>query len=117
MNATLRTSLIVGASSLLALTVLLGNSDGRDDGPARKLVNSQGCKACHALEGDGGNLAISFENMQANLTHTEIRSQLVNQERKHGNGTIPDFSHLTETELEALVDFIQTISHHSEQQQ
>lgn len=117
MNSMFRTSLIVSASSLLALTVLLGNSDGRDDGPARKLVNSQGCKACHALEGDGGNLAISFESMRTDLSRAEMRSQLSNQERRHGNGTIPDFSHLTETELEALVDFIRTISHHPKQLQ
>ena len=107
-----RIFLIIGAITLLTQTVLMRSSHGLDDGPARKLLNSQGCKACHALEGDGGSLAVSFEGMRADLSGEEIRSQLVNQGGRHGDGAIPDFSHLTDSEREALVDFVQTISHH-----
>ena len=100
-------SLIVGAVSLLGLTVLPVSSYGQDDGPARKLINSQGCKACHALEGDGGTLAGRFEDIRAKLSRAEVRLQLVNQEQRHGNSTIPDFSHLSDKEIDALVNFIQ----------
>lgn len=99
-------SLIIGFASLLGLTVLPANSYGQDDGPARKLINSQGCKACHTLEGDGGTLAGSFEEMRAKLSRTEVRMQLINQAGKHGKGTIPDFNHLAEEEIEALINFI-----------
>lgn len=94
---------------VLTLTILINNSYGLDDGPARKLINSQGCKACHALEGDGGSLAVSFEEMRAHLTRSETWSQLVNQEQRHGNGAIPDFGHLSDADLEALVEFILTV--------
>lgn len=73
---------------------------------ARKLINSQGCKACHTLEGDGGVIAGSFEAMGATLTRAQIRSMLVNPEQQHGKAKIPDFSHLAEEEIDALVDFI-----------
>jgi len=98
--------LIIGVVSLLGLVLLPGGSYGQDDGPARKLINSQGCKACHSLEGDGGTLAGSFEDIGAKLSRAEIQQQLVNQEQKHGNSKIPDFSHLSEEELNALVDFL-----------
>ena len=99
-------ALIIGVVSLLGLALLPARSYGQDDGPARKLINSQGCKACHTLEGDGGTLAGSFEDIRAKLSRAEIRQQLVNQEQKHGKSKIPDFRHLSEEELDALVNFL-----------
>ena len=63
-----RTLLTIGVIFLSALTVLPASSEETDDGPARKLINSQGCKACHALEGYGGTAAGSFEEIRANLS-------------------------------------------------
>ena len=77
-----------------------------DEGAARKLLNSQGCKACHALEGDGSKLATSFEEMRQNLSRIDIRLKLYNQSGKHGNARIRDFSHLSPEELDELVNFI-----------
>jgi mono/diheme cytochrome c family protein len=74
---------------------------------ARKLINAQGCKACHALDGNGGLIAGSFEAMRNQLTRAAVRSSLVNPERKHGNNKIPDFSHLSKKEIDLLVNFIQ----------
>lgn len=108
-----RTYLMTLTISVLTVAVLSNTSYGLDDGPARKLINSQGCKACHALEGDGGSLAVSFEEMRENLTRTEIRSQLVNQEQRHGNGAIPDFGHLSDNDLETLIEFILTVPDHT----
>lgn len=102
-----RRSAILAIIFLLVLAALSAVSSAQDDGPARKLLNSQGCKACHALEGEGGNLAISFEVIRANLSRAEIRQKLVNQEQRHANGSIPDFSHLSEENIEALVVFLQ----------
>ena len=102
-----RTLLIIGVVLLAILTVLPASSEAIDDGPARKLINSQGCKACHTLENDGGTVAGSFEEIREKLSRQEIRRQLVNPARQHGNHTIPDFSHLTEKEIESLVNFLQ----------
>ena len=102
-----RTWLIIAVVLLSTLTTLPARSEEVDDGPARKLFNSQGCKACHTLEGDGGTMAGSFEEIRSRLSRTEIRLQLVNQEHNHGKDTIPDFSHLSEEEITTLVNFIQ----------
>ena len=106
-----RSLLIIGTIFLLGLAALPANSpasnEEQDDRQARKLINSQGCKACHTLEGDGGTMAGSFEEIRASLSRTEVRLQLVNQEHKHGKDTIPDFSHLSEEEIATLVNFIQ----------
>ena len=96
--------------TLLLFTTLLAVTPGQssaDDGTARKLLNSQGCKACHALEGDGGKIATSFEEMRQNLSRIDVRLKLFNQSGAHGNAKIPDFSHLSEEELDELVNFIQ----------
>ena len=92
---------------LASIAAFPANSHAVNDGMARKLINSQGCKACHALEGDGGTLSVSFESMRTRLSRTEIRLQLVNQAGRHGNNAIADFSHLGKTEIDALVVFIQ----------
>lgn len=92
---------------MLGLTSLSAQGAAMDEAGARKLMNSQGCKSCHSLEGDGGKTAASFEDIRARSSRVEIRRQLVNQAHRHGNGRIPDFSHLSDAEIDALVDFIQ----------
>lgn len=77
-----------------------------DNARARKLINSQGCKACHSLEGDGGTLSVSFKIMRETLSRDEIRKRLVNPEKQHGNARISDFSHLDDDDLNALIEFI-----------
>lgn len=96
-----------GTFLLLSLAAWTPLGEAADEGRARKLINSQGCKACHALGGDGGKVAASFEVIREKLTRTAIRQQLVHPDRRHGNGLIPDFSHLSAAEIDALVEFIQ----------
>ena len=82
-------------------------AQAKDDALARKLINSQGCKACHALDGDGSTLFISFAAMREKLSRAEIRAKLVNPVHRHGDDKIRDFSHLSHEEIQALVEFIQ----------
>ena len=95
--------------TLIIVTCLPCRSAADDTALARKLLNSQGCKACHALEGDGGNDAESFKEIRARLSWAEIRLQLVNPERTHARGSMPDFSHLSEAEIEALIYLIKPV--------
>ena len=99
-------TLLIGVLTILAI-IFSPFAHAEDEVKARKLINSQGCKACHALSSDGGVLANSFETMRGKLTREQIRSSLVNPEQKHGNGKIPDFSHLAGKDIDALVNFIQ----------
>jgi len=98
-------SIIATAVILNAIFSPLACAD--DDAKARSLINSQGCKACHTLEGDGGVTAGSFEAMREKLTRAQVRSRLVNPQHKHGNDKISDFSHLPDKDITALANFIQ----------
>ena len=100
---------LTGGLTLVIMTCLPFNSCADDTALARKLLNSQGCKACHSLEGDGGKDAESFEGIRERLSRAEIRSQLVNQERLHAYGKMPDYSHLSEAEISALIYFIKPV--------
>lgn len=96
----------------LAIVAMLSTSflplaQAEERATAINLINSQGCKACHTLNGDGGDIAGSFEAMRSELTRSQVRYMLVNPEQKHGNDKIPDFSHLAEKDIETLVNFIQ----------
>ena len=93
---------------IIALTALSFMVAAKEPEHARKLINSQGCKSCHSLEGHGSNFAVTFESMST-LSRSEIRLQLTNPDGTHGNGNIPDFSHLSTVEIETLVDFISSL--------
>ena len=99
--------LLVIAITIILNAVFLPFAYADNEAEARKLINAQGCKACHTLAGNGGVIAGSFEAMRDKLTRAQVRSQLVNPARKHGNDKIPDFSHLSENEIDVLVNFIQ----------
>jgi mono/diheme cytochrome c family protein len=102
----LRTLSMICGLALIIVTYPLFDSLAKDTALARKLLNSQGCKACHTFEGDGGREAGSFEEMRERLSWAEIRLQLVNQTGTHAGGSMPDFSHLSDEEIEALIYLI-----------
>lgn len=76
------------------------------DALARRLLNSQGCKACHAFEGTGATRGSALDQVGSRLTREQLRSQLVNPQHRHAAGRIADFSHLQNYEIEALTDFL-----------
>jgi cbb3-type cytochrome oxidase cytochrome c subunit len=73
---------------------------------ARRLLNSQGCKACHSFEGTGATRGSDLDKVGSRLTREQLRSQLVNPQHRHADGRIADFSHLQEHEIEALTNFL-----------
>jgi len=102
----LRTLFMIGGLALIIVTYLPFDSLAKDTALARRLLNSQGCKACHTFEGDGGRDAGSFEEMRERLSWAEIRLQLINQPGTHADGSMPDFSHLSDEEIDALIYLI-----------
>lgn len=87
-----------------------GAPSQKQEALARRLLNSQGCKACHKFEGHGTATGPGLEELSVNLNQKELYQALANPEKKHGDGLIPDFSHLRADELEALVSFLHNLS-------
>ena len=73
---------------------------------ARRLLNSQGCKACHRFEGGTTEVAGGLKELSQGLSRAELSRSLVNADHRHGKDLIPDFSHLQPGEIEALVNFL-----------
>jgi len=73
---------------------------------ARRLLNSQGCKACHPFESQGESLAPDLSTVGSRLKKEEIRHRLVSADHRHASGRIADFSHLRSDEIDALVTFL-----------
>jgi len=97
--------------TLLTVQVSLAQTDPREvESRARKLVNAQGCKACHSLQGAGARLASKLENVAQKLTADQIRLSLTNPQKTHGDGNIPDFSHLSTSEVTDLVQFLSSFN-------
>lgn len=73
---------------------------------ARRLLNSQGCKACHRIEEAGATTGPSLEKVGSRLSPEQLRAMLVNPQKRHARERIGDFSHLQDHEIEALTLFL-----------
>ena len=73
---------------------------------ARRLLNSQGCKACHPFEGAEKSLSPDLTKVGGRLSKEQIRSRLVSADHRHASGRIADFRHLSDAEIDALVVFL-----------
>ena len=77
---------------------------------AQRLIDSQGCRACHRLNGAGVGAGIGpeLDKVGSRLTREQLRAKLVNPQKRHANGKISDFSLLSGTEIDALVSYLET---------
>jgi mono/diheme cytochrome c family protein len=75
---------------------------------ARKLVNSQGCKACHQLDKEGGTYAQPLEKIGSHRTREQMRQLLLNGTAPNHDRYMPSYSHLRETETKALIDYLES---------
>lgn len=99
---------------LLALSVLFpvllssvaGAAQPDAEALARRLLNSQGCKACHQIEGAGASTGPNLEKVGSRLTREQLRLTLANPQKQHAAGRIADFSHLLDSEIDALTLFL-----------
>lgn len=73
---------------------------------ARRLINSQGCKACHRLDGEGANSAPDLSKIGRHLNREQLHNILVSSNHLHAAGRIADFSYLQPNEIAALTLFL-----------
>jgi len=96
---------IAAAAVLLLGSATLGLASGAQlRGP--ELVNANGCKGCHIIGEDGGNLGPSLNGVGARLTSEEIRGQLLNPKASNPASIMPAFTDLAQEDLDALVEYL-----------
>ena len=91
---------------LLAALLLLPGLSGADEGTARRLINAQGCKGCHSLEGSGGNRGPALDTVGRRLEAEQIEAQLLNPKANNPDSIMPSMAHLSAEDLRALVAFL-----------
>lgn len=102
MHPTMFTLLLAG--TLLFSSTAFAKAD--PEALARRLLNSQGCKACHRIEEAGATTGPDLEKVGSRLSREQLRSKLANPQKSHAKGRIADFSHLQANEIDALVLFL-----------
>lgn len=73
---------------------------------ALRLINAQGCKACHRINQSGASIGPDLEKVGSRLSREQLRGKLVNPQKTHAAGRIADFSHLQSQELDALISYL-----------
>ena len=74
---------------------------------ARRLINTQGCKACHKLEGFGGDFAPPLDGVGSTLSETQLEQVL---ETGKTAPYMPNHRHLTQEERTSLVQFLKSLN-------
>ncbi|MCM2266107.1 MAG: cytochrome c [Desulfuromonadales bacterium] len=90
----------------ILITSIAGAAQPDAEALARRLLNSQGCKACHRIEEAGASTGPDLEKVGSRLTREQLRRMLVNPQKRHATGRITDFSHLQNHEIDALALFL-----------
>ncbi|MBR5705804.1 MAG: cytochrome c [Deltaproteobacteria bacterium] len=91
---------------LLLILPALALTAAGDFPMARRLINTQGCKACHKLEGFGGDFARPLDGVGDTLSETQLEQKL-----KTGNTApyMPGHQHLTQEERTSLAQFLKSL--------
>lgn len=92
--------------ALLVSLLLLTTLAGADESTARRLINAQGCKGCHSLEGSGGNRGPALDGVGRRLEADQIEQQLLNPKARNPDSIMPGMTHLSAEDFRALVDFL-----------
>jgi len=92
---------------LTASLVLTGSVQAADTATqARELINSQGCKGCHRIDGQGGSLAPELKDMKEKWTVATLRQRLLTSSTAKDGVVMPAFDHLSKDDLDVLIAFL-----------
>jgi mono/diheme cytochrome c family protein len=101
----IRILLVAALSLVLALPALAADKHAR----GKELVNSSGCKGCHKIDGMGGSLGPALDRVGKRLSAAQILQQLKNPKARNPSSMMPSFSHLSQKDLQALVDYLESL--------
>jgi hypothetical protein len=104
----LRTFVVLAVLAAMLLTGSL--SWGQAQKPRiPDLARRLGCVACHALNGQGGNLAAPLDGVGARLSPQQLQVALTYPRQLHPGAKMPSYAYLPAAEQEALVNFMESL--------
>lgn len=102
----LRYTFIYTAALLLTVTPATSMAEVSSEAEARRLINALGCKGCHSLEGDGGNLAPALDQIGSRMSRDQISQHMAAHSREEQKGFMPSYNTTPSTELKLISDFL-----------
>jgi hypothetical protein len=104
----LRSFVLLAVLPALLLTGSL--SWGQDSKPRiPDLARRLGCFACHALNGEGGNLAAALDGVGGRLSPQQLQITLTYPRQLHPGAKMPSYAYLPPSEQEALVNYMESL--------
>ncbi len=92
-----------GAAVLLLLVFTAGCAvDGAS------LFSKKGCINCHRFKGKGGSIGPDLTEVKKRRSDEWIRQQLKDSTVNNPNSKMPNFGHLSDREIQALIDYLKS---------
>lgn len=76
------------------------------DQKALELINILGCKACHEIAGEGGNLAAKLDDIGSRMTRAQISAHLAAHTEPSKKAFMPSYNTSSKDELDLLSEFL-----------
>ena len=86
-----------------------GGTSYTDDTSVLDLMHIQGCKGCHTLDDTGGTFGPALDGVGSRLSHLQLRQKLIKPKESVPTSRMPDYRHLTTTELELLINHLASL--------
>ena len=97
------------AASALLLSLAASPVLAADVARGEELSKSLGCKGCHTIANSGGKIGPALDGVGQRLKAEQIRKQLLEPKSVHPKSMMPSYEKLPQADLQALVDYLQTL--------
>ena len=74
-----------------------------------ELAQRLGCWACHSLAGRGGRKSVPLDGIGARLSPEELQLTIKHLRSRRPRGKMPSYAYLRPGEMQALVNYLQTL--------
>ncbi len=74
--------------------------------PGESIFNSQGCSACHRINGVGGTIGPDLSGVGSRRDKAWIEDQIRNPKKHNPNSIMPSFAKLSDKDVEQLADYL-----------
>lgn len=91
--------IIVALAASYVIMTRFGERDGED------IFKQEGCTSCHVFRGTGFG-AVDLSDVTQRRSDAWIRVQIKNPRRHDPDSGMPNFGHLEDRELDALLEFL-----------
>lgn len=91
---------------LIMVTVILFSFGCSVNGAS--LYQKEGCNNCHKFKGTGGSIGPNLTGVTKRRSDKWLKQQIKNSGVNNPNSTMPGFEHLSDKEIQALINYLKS---------